>query len=424
MDRKVFLVVLIGSTLWTQIALADIRQLSDSECAELHRTNPSLPCVGTDADIAALQLNSTPQGFLEGRACKNTSLGCLDPQFAVTVQRFLMAAEEAGKQQGWQIPHLTDGWRSSAAQAAALASGASGVGPCGSPHNYGLAVDFNDPELTHGLSPAMKWMRANAHLYGLETIGRPSDGRLSNGKYDPAHFQIQGWQNRSAARGQCITQCNAPPSGKIQSCTGGGSPGGVMSTISNGVSDALSRITQPLSNLFRSEPAQPPSRPVLPTIDTGIKDVLSSTTPTFPSAATTTVPYAPASFTTPGQQRPQTPEETLAEIAVGPRPTTATTPQRPLTAAEIQFLREQQARLITETTNDVLENPTGLQPLPVSPFAGFIPTENLNQPASDEFLRYYVQILTRVALAIAEILRVMRGEPAFDPNSPETWFTE
>src|SRR3989344_2365412 len=237
-------------------ARAAISALSPEQCAELHRINPSLPCVGSAADIAALQLQSSPLGYLEGRTCKGTSLGCLDPQFAVAVQQFYMAGEEAGRQQGWRMPHLTDAWRSPAAQTTAYASGHSGVGPCGSPHNHGLAIDFNDPPLPNGLSPAMKWMRANAHLYGLETIGGASDGCVSS-FCDPAHFQIKGWKNRSVSRDRCITSCGAPLSGAVQSCTGGGGGGGVVANAGNAIGNAFSQILRPLTDLLRPQPTTP-----------------------------------------------------------------------------------------------------------------------------------------------------------------------
>lgn len=383
------------------------------QCDLLELTNPAIRCDAdtpfTRADEANFALTKgqrSPLQFLNDQACKGTIVGCLDPQFAVLVQNFYRAGEEAGKQQGWQMPRLTDGWRSPQSQLRAVATGASKVGPCGSPHNYGLAVDFNDPPLNKGLSPAMKWMRANAHLYGLETIFDPVTG-CGRRLCDPAHFQIKGWKNRSVARGQCITSCSAPPSGKVQSCSGGGGGGG--GSFAENVGNAFSQMTRPLTDLLRpkSQPPMPPP-PALPPIQR--LDVYGTTTA---PVSNTNINTNTSSTNIPAIPAPQTAEEILAQIAIAPpQATTTATTTRPLTADEIRYFYEQQARLgVIVPSGNILITPTGIQPIGAAPYAGFNYTaEELNQEPSQEFIQYYYQVLYRVSLALGEVSRLLRGD--------------
>lgn len=403
---RAFLLMFCGAVL---LFALPVTAATPEQCDLLELTNPAIRCDAdtpfTRADEANFALTKgqrSPLQFLNDQACKGTIVGCIDPQFAVLVQNFYQAGEEAGKQQGWQMPHVTDGWRSPQSQLKAVASGASKVGPCGSPHNYGLAVDFNDPPLNKGLSPAMKWMRANAHLYGLETIFDPVTG-CGRRLCDPAHFQIKGWKNRSVARGQCITSCSAPPSGKVQSCTGGGGGGG---NFAENVGNAFSQMTQPLKNLFqeKSQPT-PPQPSALPSIKG--PDAYGTTTAPVSNTNTNT-----SSANVPAIPAPQTAEEILAQIAVAPpQATTTATTTRPLTAEEIRYFYEQQARLgFVVPSGYTAVAPVGIQPIPTPPYAGFYTPEELNQEPSQEFITYYYQVLFRVSLALGEISRILRGD--------------
>ncbi len=358
----------------------------------------------TEALIHASAGAKSPAAFLEDHACKNTHIACLDPQFSALVQQFYLAGEAVGKQEGWQMPRLTDGWRSPESQLKAVVSGASKVGPCGSPHNYGLAVDFNDPPLNKGLSPAMKWMRANARNYGLEVIG----------EWDPAHFQIKGWANRSVARGQCITGCTAPASGKIQSCTGGGGGGGILANTGNALSNAFSQLTRPFSSMMQPEPVIPPPPPpaALPVAtSTMLKDAFRAPATQFPTSTSAQFP----STQNAKQPEPKTSEDILTQIAVGNpnTPPTPATTTRPLTAEEQQRLHDQQVLLqATTPASNVVPTYTPVIP-PASSFAGFSPSEfAVSDISTRAWYDLYITTLTRVALAIGETIRIMKGEPS------------
>lgn len=350
----------------------------------------------------------SPIAFLEEHACRGTVVSCTDPNFAKMLQAFITAAEEAGRQGGWAIPHITSLYRSPAAQAKELAAGHSKVGPCRSYHQYSLAADFNSVNLRRGLTPAIKWMRANAGRYGFAIL---------NERFDPAHFQLRSLRVSQLPRGMC-GRCNAPPTGKVQSCTGTGAGSGLVDTVSN----AFSQMTRPLTDLLRPQSSrQTQPRSALPTIKG--PDVYGTTTlpimPTSPAAHYADMP--PASFTS--VSAPQTPDEILAQIAVGPpQATTTATTTRPLTADEIRRFYEEQVRLgVIVSTSSTMVTPIGLQPIPTPPYAGFFTAEELNQEPSPALIQYYYQILLRVSLALAEVSRILRNEP---PSTVPTWSME
>lgn len=351
------------------------------------------------ATEAQYHISQGPQSqaeFLNNNSCKNVYIACLDPEFSQRVQNFIKATQAAGQQQGFQAPHITDAWRSPGAQAAALANHATQVGPCGSAHNYGLAVDFND-ESVPGYQKAIEWMRANANPYGLEHIG----------SWDPAHFQIQGWQNRSYPHGSCVTGCTAPPSGNVMSCTGGGA-GGIAGAIQS-AGNAMSSMLQPLFNLF-SQPPAPPPPPIAPptvalpaTTQPDLNTIYSTSTLNIPSSETTAPSneFAPASFTP-----PQTAEQILESIAAGTSST-----QRPqnvatstLTPQQLALLRAQQnIYYAIHQASSSLATSSNLQQLKAPPYAGF--TTPPEQMTTQE-LSIYIRTLTRIAYAINRLLEL------------------
>ena len=402
---------------------AAIRVVKDAAECEAFKAAMGLPCTPGETLVDTATegiLAGSPHLFLESRACKGANVSCLDPEFAKMVQAFVLAGEEAGKQQGWKMPYITDGYRSPAAQAAALARRATQRAPCEGHHNYGLAVDFNSDDLRKGLTPAVQWMRLNAARYGFRIVG-PANGSCGNSLCDPAHFELAVISRQNLPRNRCGI-CNSGPTGRVQSCTGGGE-GGVVANAGNAIGNAFSQIMRPLTDLLRPQPATPQAPSALPS--TKGPDVFGTTTPVAPLPNTPPSNMPPANFPSTQSMPPQTAEEILAQITVAPpQATTTATTTRPLTADEIRRFYEEQARLgVVVPAGSTLISPTGIQPVGAAPYAGFFTEEELNREPSQEVIRYYYQVLTRVSFALAEIIRILRGDPPYDPNNP-TWLTE
>lgn len=150
--------------------------------------NPSDSTVGTTAGAA--------KEFIKQHATSDANISCLNAQFAEKLAA-LMKAAPGGP------PVVTAGYRGTGAQAQALASGASQVGPCGSFHQYGLAADFNNSN-----SQVTRWLRTNAPQYGLSAIPTLdiNTGCSTRSSFcDPAHIQMGGSLPSRDQCGICAT---------------------------------------------------------------------------------------------------------------------------------------------------------------------------------------------------------------------------
>jgi len=401
-----------------------IPRATTDQCITLRAANiactPGITLIdkATETLLQASLGSDSPIAFLQKHATKGANVACLDPEFAKTVKTFF----EATYQATGHMPVVSDGggYRGPGAQNRAAASGASGVRACGSPHNYGLAIDVNNES-----KATIAWMRAHVGNtrssqpanFGLRTIGNPADGcglRAANGRSfcDPAHFELATWRQ---VRGQCGRCGDVAGDGALASPP---SPEGFMS-----------RITEPFRNLFQQEAATSPSTPsALPSVNTAPQEAFEPVEANVNNNTNTVGDSSPAKFSFPtSTSTAQSSEDLLRQIAVGPTQIhNTTTPSYPLTVEERARLQELQVKFYPNTSVvNTLDTPSSIQPIPSPPFAGFIPTEELAaQEPSWEFLRLYVQILDRVTRAVQEILRIMNGVPPANPNAEEGPYQE
>jgi hypothetical protein len=199
---------------------------SASELSTMSAAGIQNPQVGQCWDSSNANIGQAAgdaKSYLRQHATSGANISCLNAQFAEKIKN-LMQAVPGGP------PTITDGYRGLAAQAAALASGASKVGPCGSYHQYGLAADFNNAS-----KQTLQWMRVNASQFGLAPVtnGDPTSGCTSHGFCDYGHIQIAG---PLPSRDQCAL-CSA--SGANANGTGNAaatSPGAGRYTSTPGVS--------------------------------------------------------------------------------------------------------------------------------------------------------------------------------------------
>ncbi len=196
--------------------------------------NPNDPNVG--------QASGDAKQYLQQRATKGSNIGCLNPQFAEKVKNMIEAIP-----QGYPAPIIDSGWRGQAAQEQARKSGASGVGWCGSYHNYGLAVDMNNTG-----KQTIAWLRANASQFGIGLIGNVSSGCTRSGFCDPAHFQNAG---RLPPRNQCGGCGSQGGDGRLPDNTASGEP------YQGAVRNYSGPSAEPPSSIAPGQSQAPPTQP-------------------------------------------------------------------------------------------------------------------------------------------------------------------
>ncbi len=357
--------------------------------------------VGYDASINPAILKETRVYF----TADNQSM---DPKFVVCAARFVQEAEKS-----LQFPICVKAaLRSIAHQRASCLDPSNGGKVCGNrggcssfghcPHVNGAALDINPtghkrgtPEGDRRYRMMHAFARTNASL-GVAFTAMNID--------DWPHIGPNGQSNCSdpnfKARGISDSDLTPPAS-----------PRGV-----------LDRIMQPLRDFINPPQSMMPPSPsssLPPVTNTGtVLDSIPAPKQNPPPAQFPTTDFPPTSI----PPRPKTPEDVLRDIAVGPPKTspatTTATSTRPLTDEEKIRLAAQQVGIPANFPTNNTPQPSNTAPTaPTSEFAGFngSPAVMPNN-SSDEFLRLYVQTLTRVALAINEIIRIMKGEPRLNAN--------
>jgi hypothetical protein len=205
--------------------------------------NPSDPNVGAAAGDA--------KQWLQQHATTDANISCLSAPFAEKLKTFMEAVPGG-------IPVITSGYRGTAAQNAAIQSGASHVtNACQSYHPYGLAADFNNNRAAQ-----TQWMRANAHAYGFNILG----------DWDANHFQDNG--GLSGQCGACPTDTTGGD-GVLQPSASSQSP---SSGLANQVRQALGMQQQP--------PPPPPPAPPPPQTPTPLITPTPTTASGNPTACT------------------------------------------------------------------------------------------------------------------------------------------
>lgn len=200
--------------------------------------------------------------WLQQHATQNANISCLNADYAERVKK-LMQANPNG------IPTIRDGYRGQAAQAQALASGASKVGPCGSYHQYGMAADFDANQ------QSLRWMRENSSQYGLSPVtnANPTTGCTGSGFCDPGHIQIAGQRPAANQCGICSTDGGAG-NGVLPPGAGGGMGGGGMGGGQGGGGQSGGG-GQPSAGMPSTQQSQPTAQQQLP-------DDMRPYTPTTP----------------------------------------------------------------------------------------------------------------------------------------------
>lgn len=355
---------------------------------------------------------NAPNVFLKDNSTKGANTSCLDTEFVKNIHAFMQDTYNATGHR----PVITDGYRGPGAQNRAAAAGASGVRACGSPHNYGMAVDFN------GGAPkdVIKWMRAYAGStrtdqtanHNIRTIGDPLTGCglvAANGRSfcDPNHFEFVNWRSTGGECGRCG---DAPGDGTLPTPPSSPSGQGLLSNIMN--------MLRP-----QSQPFTPPSTPLQP-IGAASQQVIGGAfappvvpvAPTTPAIISTSVPV--------GKPAP-TGEEQLKQLAVGaPASTTSSsTTGRPLAENTIIYLAGQKVALKppaqTQTQTIHYANQRGSESV-----VGFSSGQSLSFAtgnAQNTFRVAYQQILNRIERALWNILRILRGEPPPQLFPEEQW---
>ena len=227
---------LIGFSLHATLSLADACPAGTVPIGAGDRTNATAAGIPTSAacwnpsDSTVGNVAGAAKEFIKQHATSNANIACLNAQFAEKLAA-LMKAAPGGP------PTVTDGYRGLAAQAQALASGASKVGPCGSYHQYGMAADFNNSS-----AQVTQWLRLNAPQYGLAPVSysNPTTGCTPSGFCDLGHIQNGGGLPSRDQCGICATD--------------NGGNGVLPASASSGQSSPTSALTNALCSLTNSCP--------------------------------------------------------------------------------------------------------------------------------------------------------------------------
>ncbi len=391
---------------WFAAAVTGMQNCHPSNPEEIAQGFVGVRC---DSDRAAVSdesieakryLKSLPKQFAGSSSydCKtyeDKNVDRLDPAFAVCAANFLRAFTDAGGRVTITSAHrspqdqvcVCKGETGMCGRALPVDSSGRPIGGRGVGHQYGTAMDVRSGNASDADYSAMQNFARTHPQFGIH---------FPFGMRDRPHME--------PASARCST--------------GGYSVGNLSSaerSTQGAATNAASGLLSSVSSLFRphesNESVTPPqsSLPSMPsnTVDTAYEPATETNPPTS---------YPPANFSLPSsaQTLPLTPEAVLTQIAVGPQhATNIATTSRPLTDEERQRFYEQQATFYVPSTptGTILQSPPDIQPIGLMPFAGFVPTEALRQNTSQEFLQYYLLILTRVTLAINEILRIMGNEP-------------
>lgn len=377
-----------------------------NQCIALRAAGYTGPCntatpIGPTEE-ALLELNKGKESayaFLADHKTKGANTAQFDPEFAKAIKAFM---EDTYKETG-HMPIITDGYRGAAAQDRAARSGASGVGAGGSPHNYGMAADFNGGEPKQVIA----WMRAYAGStrtnqeanHNIRTIGDSYTGcdlTAANGRSfcDPNHFELATWRSVSGARSSRYS-----PSTPDQ---------GLFSSLLNKL-----RPQQPFPN-----PIAPYSAiPIAP--QEILKSVFGTPTPIPP-------PTTPFASTTTKSIPIKTSEEKIVSMTVVAPPAMATSTTHPIKKNALVYLNEQKVSLKPPIPIQARQ-PTvyyadrhGIKS--VVGFSSDLPSRAVSGATTyDTFRTAYKQILARIELALREILRMLRNEPSLRYYPEEQW---
>jgi hypothetical protein len=283
---------------------------------------------------------------------------CLNAQFAQNLKS-LMENAPGGP------PEITDGYRTTSEQQAAINSGASRVSNvCSGYHLYGLAADFNNTN-----KQTLLWMRQNASRFGLTHLPAmdvtTGCSRTGSGYCDPAHFQTQG-----PVTGQCGV-CSA---GGVGGTSVGGSP------VSSAPKSPIQNAMGALQNLF-SPPPENPATQALSQLQapTSLSPFLSQ--PSNPPAPVSTVVSNPISADLGGNTNTNSNQNTGSATAVSDLINAIAYPSSTPAA-------KPSATGTTIALNAALSNPVTLQPAPRSATSENMPTQTVlpQQSASQTFV--------------------------------------
>jgi len=191
--------------------------------------NPDDPNIGKTAGEVKVWLTQHTK-------LDKTRIYCLNSQFAQNLKS-LMESAPGGP------PQITGAYRTPQEQNA-LPSGSTQVAACGSYHNYGLAVDFNNSS-----GAVTRWLRENAASKGLAPVtnANPTTGCTARGFCDSGHIQMAGAKPPLNQCGQC-----SPQGASVAPGTSTASPSG---SFVNSIRQALGLQQQPA-------PPPPPSQPL------------------------------------------------------------------------------------------------------------------------------------------------------------------
>ncbi|MBI4067838.1 hypothetical protein HY413_00315 [Candidatus Kaiserbacteria bacterium] len=387
-------------------AVTGMLNCSPSTPEEVSQGFPGIRCDSdraavSDASITAKQyLKTLPRQFAGSSSydCKtygDKNIDRLDPAFAVCAATFLKAFTDSGGKVTITSAHrspqdqvcVCKGETGMCGRALPVDSSGRPIGGRGVGHQYGTAMDIRSGNASDADYSAMQNFARTHPQFGIHfPFGmrdrphmEPATARCSTGGYSVGNLSLTERSTQGAA-----------------------------TNASSGLLSSVSNLFRP--NEFNMLAATPPSS--LPTTPSNPVDAAYE--PATETNPPTSYPSANFSLPSSAQKLPLTPEAVLTHIAVGPprTPNIATT-SRPLTEAERQRFYEQQTTLYIPSipASAVIQGPPAIPPINLLPFAGFVPTEALRHDQPIEFLRYYVLVLTRVTLAINEILRIMGNEP-------------
>lgn len=426
--RFFLLAVVAFSLLAVPKADAALRPATATDCITLTAAGSACTAGSTvvgphEEAILHLSLGeNSPLAFLRKNAVPGANTKCIDPEFAKKLKSFMEATYAATG----HMPQISEdgGWRSAVNQNRAAAAGNSSVRAGGSPHNYGLAADFNNAP-TH----VVRWMRDNVSNtrdrsrsgFGLQTIGNQRDGCGLSFGCDGKHFELVNWQAHAGSTGGCTDPGN----------DGLGAPGPAQS--GGGMFSNLA------ANLFKPQPQMPPSAMPSQPLPQASSQPLTNA---FQEQPKPSEKDPPAAISTTGgtvttSAAPGTATQILEGIISGSGASTTITvgsTTRPLTESELATLRDGKTSISYADERTKGSAPTsGSAPLAPTVSATFESPEGIaiavvdrgeNVTEEQRLRTIYSQMIRRISLAIDEVTRILRGEPRPTPEQRRKWFLE